>query len=85
MISYTRTPNLTTCNYGTLFNFRRAHELPDIDLSTSRPSSTAQPPPVSMGPTSYVGSWVNHFTDTSITGAQMDVICRFYSCAYEIF
>ncbi|KAH8835562.1 lethal giant larvae like, C-terminal-domain-containing protein [Flagelloscypha sp. PMI_526] len=65
---------VTRAEYGTLFNLRRSYNLPHIDLSVSKPGLLTAPAPVSMGPTSYVGSWISVFTVKSITGEEVDLI-----------
>ncbi|KAK0246422.1 WD40 containing snare-dependent exocytosis protein [Armillaria nabsnona] len=57
--------------YGTLFDMRRSIPLPDIDLTSTKAPVPAQPQPVSMGPTSFLGSWLT-FGNQSITGEQAD-------------
>ncbi|KAG7452249.1 WD40 containing snare-dependent exocytosis protein [Guyanagaster necrorhizus] len=57
--------------YGTLFDMRRSIPLPDIDLTSTKVPVPAQPQPVSMGPTSFLGSWLT-FGIQSITGDQAD-------------
>ncbi|KAK0466348.1 WD40 containing snare-dependent exocytosis protein [Desarmillaria tabescens] len=57
--------------YGTLFDMRRSIPLPDIDLTSTKVPVPAQPQPVSMGPTSFLGSWLT-YGNQSITGDQAD-------------
>lgn len=62
--------------YGTLFNNRRSGPyqpstidfLPDSDPRVIPP----QPQPVSVGPTSLLGSWLGYFNNQSMTGDQVD-------------
>lgn len=61
--------------YGTLFDMRRSIPLPDIDLTSTKAPVPAQPQPVSMGPTSFLGSWLT-FGNQSITGEQADELCE---------
>ncbi|KAF5352734.1 hypothetical protein D9756_005911 [Leucocoprinus leucothites] len=55
--------------YGTLFNFRRADELPLVDLTSNKGKIPSQPQPVSIGPSSF-RSWFQ-FNQT-MTGQQID-------------
>ena len=66
---------VNSATYGTFFNFRRANTLPDVDFSTSRGRIPSQPQPVSLGPTSFLGSWFS-FNQTK-TGDQIDDLCVF--------
>lgn len=61
---------INSATYGTFFDYRRANTLPDVDFSTSRGTIPSQPQPVSLGPTSYLGSWFS-FNQTK-TGEQID-------------
>jgi hypothetical protein len=73
---------VTHAEYGTLFNLRRSFNIPDIDLSMSKPGVVTAPAPVSMGPTSYVGSWINVFTSKNTSGAEIDLLRK---CARGVF
>lgn len=61
---------INSATYGTFFNFRRANTLPDVDFSTSLGKIPSQPQPVSLGPTSFLGSWFS-FNQTK-TGEQIN-------------
>ncbi|KAJ3908951.1 WD40 containing snare-dependent exocytosis protein [Lentinula edodes] len=73
--AWTRNPEnglIRQATYGTLFNFRRVETTPAIDLLSTKPVVPAQPQPVSLGPTSILGSWFNF--GQSMTGAQIDAL-----------
>ncbi|KAJ3988441.1 WD40 containing snare-dependent exocytosis protein [Lentinula detonsa] len=73
--AWTRNPEtglIRQATYGTLFNFRRVETPPEIDFLSTKPVIPAQPQPVSMGPTSILGSWFNF--GQSVTGAQIDAL-----------
>ncbi|KAJ3721812.1 lethal giant larvae like, C-terminal-domain-containing protein [Lentinula raphanica] len=73
--AWTRDPEtglIRQATYGTLFDFRRIDTPPAIDLLSSKPVIPAQPQPVSVGPTSLLGSWFNF--QQSMTGVQVDVL-----------
>lgn len=64
-----------SATYGTLFNFRRTHGLPLVDLVSKKASIPAQPQPVPIGPSSYL-SWFK-FNQT-LSGQQIDELCTCY-------
>ena len=66
---------INSATYGTFFEFRRSNTLPDVDFTTSRRTIPSQPQPVSLGPTSFLGSWFS-FNQTK-TGEQIDELCGF--------
>ncbi|TFK19983.1 hypothetical protein FA15DRAFT_673956 [Coprinopsis marcescibilis] len=55
--------------YGTLFDIRRVRGPPEIDLLT-KTNALPQPQPISMGPASLFGTWLN-FSQT-LSGVQVD-------------
>ncbi|KAJ7040330.1 WD40 containing snare-dependent exocytosis protein [Mycena alexandri] len=59
-------------SYGTVLDFRRAYDPPDIDFSATKPTVPSQPQPVSLGPTSLLSSWFRF--GQSMTGPQLDVL-----------
>jgi len=74
-IAWTPHPSAGTIHqatYGTLFDIRRAYELPDIDFVCTKPVVPAAPQPVSAGPASMLqlGSWFPF--NQSMSGAQVD-------------
>ncbi|GLB35825.1 putative lethal giant larvae(Lgl) like, C-terminal [Lyophyllum shimeji] len=74
-IAWTPHPSAGTIHqatYGTLFDIRRAYDLPDIDLACTKPVIPAPPQPVSAGPASMLnlGSWLPFNQSTS--GSQID-------------
>ena len=71
---------INSATYGTFFEFRRSNTLPDVDFSTSRRTIPSQPQPVSLGPTSFLGSWFS-FNQTK-TGEQIDELCGFVLFLY---
>jgi syntaxin-binding protein 5 len=71
---------INSAMYGTFFDYRRANTLPDVDFSTSRGIIPSQPQPVSLGPTSFLGSWFS-FNQTK-TGEQIDELCVFVLFLY---
>lgn len=82
--AWTRNPEnglIRQATYGTLFNFRRVETTPAIDLLSTKPVVPAQPQPVSLGPTSILGSWFNF--GQSMTGAQIDALRRLPSMYYS--
>ena len=56
--------------YATLFDFRRAYTLPDVDFASTAPTVPPQPQPVATGPASLLGSWFRF--GQSMTGEQLD-------------
>ncbi|KAG6829267.1 hypothetical protein H0H87_012084 [Tephrocybe sp. NHM501043] len=70
--SHTASGTMHQATYGTLFDIRRAYDLPDIDLACTKPVVPAAPQPVSAGPASMLqlGSWLPF--SQSMTGAQLD-------------
>ena len=70
-----RSPSGTTIDqavYGTLFDICRVTGLPDIDFLCTKPSVPAQPQPVSMGPSSLLGSWFPF--SQSMAGDQLNTL-----------
>jgi hypothetical protein len=61
-----------SATYGTLFDFRRTHELPLVDLVGKKGKMPSQPQPVPMGPSSF-RSWFQ-FNQT-MSGLQIDDLC----------
>ncbi|THH26967.1 hypothetical protein EUX98_g7215 [Antrodiella citrinella] len=62
--------------YGTLFNIRRSgpYEPPTVTFTHEKRIMPPQPQPVSVGPTSYIASWIGYITSQGMTGEQMDVL-----------
>ncbi|EKM61629.1 uncharacterized protein PHACADRAFT_169080 [Phanerochaete carnosa HHB-10118-sp] len=62
--------------YGTLFNVRRSgpYEAPQVDFAARRKTVPPQPQPVSVGPTSFIGSWIGYITSATLTGDQIDTL-----------
>ncbi|KAF8634948.1 hypothetical protein AX15_000677 [Amanita polypyramis BW_CC] len=58
--------------YGTLFDFRRAYSLPDVELIPPQPSIPSQPQPVSVGPSSLLSAWFRF--GLSMSGEQLDTL-----------
>ncbi|KAF9469810.1 lethal giant larvae like, C-terminal-domain-containing protein [Collybia nuda] len=72
-ITWTQHPTSGTVHqatYCTLFDIRRAYNPSLIELT--KPAAPAQPQPVSVGPTSLLGSWFT-FNQT-LTGEQVDTL-----------
>jgi len=63
---------VTKATYASLFNIRRAYISPAIDLESTKPTVPRQPQPVSVIPTSMLGSWFKF--DFSLTGDQLDAL-----------
>lgn len=67
---------VSSAHYGTLFNNRRSgpYQTPTIDFIPESDPRTIppQPQPVSVGPTSLLGSWLGYFNNQSMTGDQID-------------
>jgi len=58
-----------------LFNIRRAYDLPDVDLASTRREVPTQPKPVSAGPPSLLSGTLSWFGGGGgMTGDQMDVL-----------
>ena len=64
------------CRYGTLYNVRRSdpYAPPSVDFMYGRGAVPPQPQPVSVGPTSLVGSWLGYLTSKTMTGEQIDAL-----------
>ncbi|KAF9015685.1 WD40 containing snare-dependent exocytosis protein [Cyathus striatus] len=63
-------PTINSAIYGTVFNARRIFTRVDLDLASSRTVIPPQPEPVSLGPTSMLGTWFN--MKKTMSGEQMD-------------
>ncbi|TCD68310.1 hypothetical protein EIP91_011169 [Steccherinum ochraceum] len=78
-LEFTRHPSsglISGADYGTLFNIRRSgpYEPPSVTFMHDRRIIPAQPQSVSVGPTSYIGSWIGYIVSQGMTGQQIDAL-----------
>jgi syntaxin-binding protein 5 len=63
---------------SSLFNIRRAYDLPDVDFASTSREVPNQPKPVSAGPPSLLSETWSWFGGVgSMTGEQVDALCTF--------
>ncbi|KAI0783299.1 lethal giant larvae like, C-terminal-domain-containing protein [Abortiporus biennis] len=62
--------------YGTVFNVRRSGPYlpPTIDFKVDERVIPPQPQPVSIGPASFISSWLGYISSQGMTGEQVDAL-----------
>lgn len=77
-VEWTRHPCglIHATRYGTVFDVRRSgpYDVPQVDFTAGRKPVPPQPQPVSVGPASFIGSWLGYLKSQTLTGDQVDTL-----------